>query len=104
VTIGVAMPVVLRCLVGVVALCPAAAAIAQSACVKPETPACAVARVPFPNDDAADDCRKDMLRFRDAMDVYATCLGQSSQNQETAARNEYEDVRVRFNRRARGEF
>jgi hypothetical protein len=53
---------------------------------------------------AADDCRKDMLKFRDAMDRYASCLGEVSANQEKAARDDYEQVRIRFNKRARGEF
>ena len=103
-TFGVAMPVIMRRLVVAAALCCAGPALAQPACVKPATPACAVARVPFPGDNAADDCRKDMLRFRDAMDAYASCLGQSAPDQEKVAREEYEDVRVRFNQRARGEF
>jgi len=45
-----------------------------------------------------------MLTFRDRMDRYASCLGETSSDEEKAARAEYEDVRVRFNRRARGEF
>jgi hypothetical protein len=76
----------------------------QGACLRPEAPSCALARIPFPSDQAADDCRKDMLKFRDAMDDYATCLGETSKDQEKAARADYEDVRVRFNQRARGEF
>jgi hypothetical protein len=76
----------------------------QASCIKPDIPACAIARIPFPNDTAADDCRKDMLRFRDAMDTYASCRGQVSKADETAARHEYEDVRVRFNQRARGDL
>ena len=76
----------------------------QASCIKPAVPACAIARIPFPSDVAADDCRKDMLQFRDAMDVYAPCRGQVSKGDEAAARDEYEDVRVRFNQRARGEL
>jgi len=98
------MIVILRYLVVAVAWGAMPAAIAQPSCAKPEAPDCAVARVPFPNDEAADECRKDMLRFRDAMDVYASCLGQKSPDEEQVARDEYEDIRVRFNRRARGEF
>jgi hypothetical protein len=76
----------------------------QGACLKPEAPSCALERIPFASDKAADDCRKDMLKFRDAMDDYASCLSEVSADQEKAARADYEDVRVRFNRRARGEF
>ena len=74
------------------------------ACLKPDAPSCALERIPFASDIAADDCRKDMLKFRDAMDGYASCLGEISADQEKAARDDYEDVRVRFNQRARGEF
>jgi len=73
-------------------------------CTKPDAPACALQTIPFAKDKDADDCRKDMLRFRDAMDVYALCLGTTSTDQEKKARDEYEDIRVKFNRRARGEF
>jgi hypothetical protein len=76
----------------------------QGACLKPDAPNCALERVPFASDKAADDCRKDMVKFRGAMDSYATCLAGISTDQEKAARDDYEDVRVQFNRRARGEF
>ena len=76
----------------------------QGACVKPEAPSCALERIPFATDMAADECRKDMLKFHDAMDGYAACLRDVSADQEKAARDDYEDVRVRFNQRARGEF
>ena len=78
------------------------AASPQPACSKPDPPACAIQTVPFSKDQDADDCRKDMLRFRDAMDVFASCLGATSAENEKTARDEYEDIRVRFNRRARG--
>jgi hypothetical protein len=73
-------------------------------CLKPDAPSCALERIPFASEKAADDCRKDMLKFRDAMDRYASCLGEVSADQEKAARDEYEEVRTRFNQRARGEF
>jgi hypothetical protein len=76
----------------------------QAACSKPDAPICALERIPFATDVAADDCRKDMLKFRDAMDAYASCLGETSAYQEKVARNDYEEVRIRFNKRARGEF
>lgn len=81
-----------------------AAAPSHAACSKPDAPACALERIPFASDLAADDCRKDMLKFRDAMGAYASCLGETSADQEKAARNDYDDVRIRFNKRARGEF
>jgi hypothetical protein len=81
-----------------------AVAPSQGACLKPEAPGCALQRVPFATDTAADNCRLDMLKFRDAMDGYASCLGEVSADQEKAARDDYEQVRIRFNKRARGEF
>jgi hypothetical protein len=75
-----------------------------AACSKPGAPACALERVPFASDKAADDCRIEMLSFRGKMDEYASCLGQASVDEEKAARDEYEDVRVKFNQRARGEI
>src|SRR5205085_1387781 len=75
-----------------------------AACDKPAVPACAIATVPFAKDKDADDCRKEMLGFRDAMDRHASCLGSTSPSDEKAARDEYEDIRDRFNKRARGEF
>jgi hypothetical protein len=74
----------------------------QAACPKPDTPACAIQTVPFAKDQDADNCRKEMLLFRIAMDVYALCLGVTSPDDEKAARDGYEDVRMRFNRRAAG--
>src|ERR1700730_3410301 len=75
-----------------------------AACNSPAAPACATQTVPFASVKAADDCRKEMLTFRDAMDTYAACLGQTSADEEKQARDSYEDVRVRFNRRVRGEY
>jgi hypothetical protein len=76
----------------------------QAQCAKPEAPACALQRVPFESDMAADACRKEMLAFRDAMKPYAECRGKTSKDDQAAADDEYEDVRIRFNKRARGEF
>ena len=76
----------------------------QGACSKPEAPSCVFERIPFASETVFDNCRNDMLKFRDAMDGYASCLGETSAEQEKAARDEYESVRARFNQRARGEF
>jgi hypothetical protein len=76
----------------------------QGACSRPEAPSCAFERIPFASETAFDACRMEMIKYRDAMDDYASCLGEASADQEKAARDEYENVRVRFNQRARGEF
>ena len=81
-----------------------AATASQGACSKPEAPGCAFERIPFASETAFDACRMEMLKFRDAMDERASCLGKVSADQEKAARDEYESVRARFNQRARGEF
>jgi hypothetical protein len=75
----------------------------QGACPKPDAPSCVFERVPFASEATFDECRMEMLKFRDAMDEYASCLGASTE-QGKAARDEYESVRIRFNQRARGEF
>jgi hypothetical protein len=76
---------------------------AAQECAKPAPPACALARTPFAGEADYDACRRDMLAFRDAMDQHASCLAPKSGADEKAARDEYEEVRVRFNKRARGE-
>jgi hypothetical protein len=84
---------------GLVLACPLSAA-----CDRPAAPTCATETVPFESVKAFDACRKEMLKFRDAMDAYASCLGQTSADEEKRARAAYEDVRVQFNRRARGDY
>ncbi len=91
---GLLAPVLASALIG----------ISYAACDKPAVPACAIAKVPFPTDLAADDCRKDMLRFRDGMTAFAACIGESSAEEKKAADEEFEKIRVLFNKRARGEF
>ena len=77
---------------------------ARAACDRPVVTTCAIEKAPFPSDSAADDCRKDMLRFRDAMTAFAGCVGETSANEKKAAEEDYEKIRVIFNKRARGEF
>jgi len=77
---------------------------AHAACDKPAAPACAIEKVPFPSDLVADECRKDMLRFRNGMSTFASCVGQTSANEKKAADEDYEKIRGLFNKRARGEF
>jgi hypothetical protein len=75
-----------------------------AACDSPTAPACAAQKVPFTGVKDFDACREKMLAFRDTMDTYATCLGQTSTDAARQARDAYEDVRMQFNRRARGEY
>src|SRR5215470_2556050 len=76
----------------------------QAACSKPDTPGCALERVPFAGVAGFDECRNAMIGFRDAMEVYASCLEETSADQAKAARDAYEEIRVRFNQRAREDF
>jgi hypothetical protein len=75
-----------------------------AACDSAAAPACATQTVPFTSVEDFDACREKMLAFRDAMDTYAACLRQTSVDEARQARDAYEDVRVQFNRRARGEY
>jgi hypothetical protein len=75
-----------------------------AACDRPAAPACATQTVPFTGIPDFDSCREAMLAYRDGMDAYASCLGQTSADAEKEARAAYEDIRVHFNHRARGEF
>ena len=77
---------------------------AYASCEQPAAPACATQTIPFASLKAADDCRKEMLKYRDAMNGYAECRRESSPADEKQARDDYDDIRIRFNRRARGEF
>jgi len=81
-----------------------AAAQAQGACIKPDTPSCAVERGPFPTALAYDDCRKEMIIFKKDMEGYASCLEESGWPPDALlASNELEAMLAQFNRRARGE-
>jgi hypothetical protein len=77
----------------------------QAACSKPNAPACATQTGAFAGVRDFDECRKIMLIYRDATDAYAACVKQEGlpSQEEQSARDEFEDIRVRFNRRARGE-
>jgi hypothetical protein len=86
---------------GLVVLGLTAASRAYAACSEPERPACAIQTVPFATPGDADNCRLQMLGFRDGMDAFARCAGETSSDDEKQARDRYEDVRLRFNRRAR---
>lgn len=75
----------------------------EAACTKPAAPACAVQDGGFSGLNEFDQCRIQMLAYRDGVDAYVTCSQQDAQKSqdEQLVRNEYEDIRQQFNRRAR---
>jgi hypothetical protein len=80
------------------------AAPVYGACTKPDAPSCATQRSAFTDVDDFDQCRLQMLSYRDGMEAFASCLQQDGQSsQEKSARDELQDILSRFNRRARGE-
>ncbi len=75
----------------------------HAACAKPEPPSCAQQTEPFADVEDFDRCRMQMLAYRDGIDVFAACLQTEGQSaNEQSARDEYQDILSRFNRRARG--
>lgn len=75
----------------------------HASCAKPEPPSCAQQAEPFADVEEFDRCRMQMLAYRDGIDVFATCLQSEGQSaNEQSARDEFQDILSRFNRRARG--
>ena len=76
----------------------------RATCVKPDIPACAVQNGAFSGAADFDQCRKQMLAYKDGMESLASCLKEASQTQEAkSAQDELETGLSQFNRRARGE-
>lgn len=75
----------------------------RAACIKPEIPACAVQKGPFPKDIDADNCRKDMIAYKGGMEAYSSCLGEGQPQEKQSAGAELESALAQYNRRARGE-
>jgi hypothetical protein len=77
----------------------------QAACSRPSAPVCATQTGAFAGLQDFDECRMRMLAYRDATDAYAACVKEEAlpSQEEQSARDEFEDIRTRFNRRARGE-
>jgi len=77
---------------------------ANAACVKPEIPACAVEKGAFPNSAIFDQCRIQMLAYKDGMEQHATCTKEAGAPHEgQASEQELQATLTRFNQRARGE-
>ena len=76
----------------------------HGACTKPETPACALERGPFPREEDFDQCRMQMIGYKGNMERYASCLDESEWPTDgLLARTELETTLGQYNRRARGE-
>jgi hypothetical protein len=77
---------------------------AHAACSKPDIPACAVEKGAFPSEANFDQCRMQMLAYKDAMEKHASCTKETGLPQEgQASEQELQATLARFNQRARGE-
>ena len=77
---------------------------AHGACLKPETPSCAIAQGPFPRAADYEECRHRMIAYKAGMESLASCLKDDGQAEaERQAMDELESALSQFNRRARGE-
>jgi hypothetical protein len=77
---------------------------ADAACTKPDIPACAVQKGAFPVEADFDQCRKQMLGYKDAMETHASCTKAAGSPQEgQASEQELQAALAKFNQRARGE-
>ena len=80
-----------------------AAAPCYGACVKPVAPSCASGAGGFTGLQDFDACRRPMVAYREQTDAYVSCLKQNggSAEEQQAALDTFEQVRVQFNVRAR---
>jgi hypothetical protein len=77
---------------------------AHAACTKPDIPACAVQKGAFPGGADFDQCRKQMLGYKDGMETHASCTKEAGSLQEgQASEQELQATLAKFNQRARGE-
>jgi hypothetical protein len=77
---------------------------ACAACSKPDTPACAVEKGAFSSAAVFDQCRIQMLAYKDAMEKHASCNREAGSPQEgQSSEQELQATLAQFNRRARGE-
>jgi len=77
---------------------------AYAACTKPDIPACAVEKGAFASEANFDQCRMQMLAYKDGMEQHATCTKEAGSPQEgQATEDELQATLAKFNRRARGE-
>jgi hypothetical protein len=75
-----------------------------AACGKPDIPVCAVQKGAFPGEADFDQCRKQMLVYKDAMEKHASCTKEAGSPQEgQSSEEELQATLAAFNRRARGE-
>ena len=77
---------------------------ADAACPKPDIPACAVEKGAFSGAADFDQCRKQMLGYKDAMETHASCTKAAGSPQEGQASEQgLQATLAKFNQRARGE-
>ena len=77
---------------------------AYAACTKPAVPACAVEKGAFPNAAGFDECRMQMLAYKDGMEKHAACAKEAgSPQEEKSSEDELQATLATFNKRSRGE-
>jgi hypothetical protein len=77
---------------------------AHAACTKPDIPACAVEKGAFTGEASFDQCRIQMLTYKDAMEKHASCTKEAGSPQAgQASEQELQATLAKFNQRARGE-
>lgn len=73
-------------------------------CTKPDAPLCALQAGRFAGVADFDNCRLQMVAYKDGMEALAQCHKQAGQSsQEQSALDELQGTLDRFNRKARGE-
>jgi hypothetical protein len=77
---------------------------AHAACSKPDIPACAVEKGAFGGEASFDQCRMQMLTYKDGMEKHASCTKEAGSAQDgQASEDELQATLAKFNQRARGE-
>lgn len=77
---------------------------AHAACTKPAIPACAVEKGAFASEANFDQCRIQMLAYKDEMEKHASCAKEAGSPQDgQSSEEELQATLATFNRRARGE-
>ena len=77
---------------------------AHAACTKPAIPACAIEKGGFSSAANYDECRLQMLPYKDAMEKHAACAKEAgSPQEEKSSEDELQATLATFNQRARGE-
>ena len=67
-------------------------------CSEPSAPRCLAGYSSFDSQDDFDTCRRQMVRYKDEVETYVSCLVDAA----NSAKSEYGDAVKKFNRKAQG--